>query len=409
MVRGAGKDVSHLIFAAGKTGIEFAFYNGTVGQGFEVTDMSILTKDTTDTYAGIYAHASTSYYTQQSVVRNVMFRGFGYDPVSRGVSTVWLYGVELRMINDVLIDSSDFVGNFNSGTTRYGNGIDAATASGLTGTLEISNINTNDMNESINLGNNVQGVMITNSSLGGLVGVNVANGVTGLAEINISNVSFNLVAQNNTTGVSGSGKVAGLTVTNSEFAFAGGSFSGTQYGLALTDVEGCTIHGNAFAGQGTSSPSEVGISLNGATTGPGCTVMANTFEVLTTGVSMIGASNKGGYLGGNVFKANVTTACNNATSPPDLDWVLYGCYDAGQYVINTSVSAAVTYAVGTEVTVASTSGYTTGDVVAWGGIGGITYPSGVGPIKVIDGTHMALINCPFGGTYTSGGFVMLVP
>ncbi len=57
------------------------------------------------------------------------------------------------------------------------------------------------------------------------------------------------------------------------------------------------------------------------------------------------------------------------------------------------------------LTVADTTGLTTGDVRYVADVGGVSAATGAWPITVIDGTHVDLQGSAFSGTYTSGGSI----
>lgn len=56
------------------------------------------------------------------------------------------------------------------------------------------------------------------------------------------------------------------------------------------------------------------------------------------------------------------------------------------------------------ITVASTAGLSTGNVIQVGGIGGVSAATGVWTITVVDGTHLDLQGSTFSGSFTSNGW-----
>jgi hypothetical protein len=413
-ITGAGQDVT-VLYWPNAVGTALAITKTEISQTVHLRDFSM----TTGTLNVDTAFASTQIKTNAAVIAG----GTGGNDITRvtfradegywqsGINTIthgWARSMYLR-------DSIwDIVGVHVFGPTSLAEG-GYAELGGFGGIgLEVQTINTSVLPVVFNLdrcnfvglekavvtGAHSQGWQISQSNfVGGYYGIYVPTVATSLTQVTVTGSQFN-----NHRNISINFPVAALIISNNLFYVTKNGIGVDMLARSLMT----TITGNHF--NGIDLPTGVGLNLvPDALDIVAPVVVGNTFYNINVGV-VIGQHEFGLAMANNVFKGVTTNIVSSVQYA--LNQITGGTQTAQPvYAI---VSSVVDNGSGVaRLTVNSTVSFFSGQMVAVGGAAGIsgigTGQAGVTSIRVIDATHMDLLNIQFGGTYSGGGYVTSLP
>ncbi len=388
-IRGNGSEVSAIRTLSGVTGITLTENSNT--QSFHFRDFACLAGATN---SGTCINVSQSLAfadpadTAISDITGVVCRGSG------GIlsANYWTKCVNLFGVSNV---------NFGAGTAVFGPTTAAGIGINISGTASIipvvfnfGAVTINHMNYGIVYGNYVQGVSVGPGAnfVGNNVAIEVPAGQSGNVQLAVTGSQFGYDVQ---ADIDENTFVADTLLSNNLILDIDGAI-----GLKTTQTQRVNITGNSFVSLAGSCPGTTneGIEL-GAVTNMGGTISGNSFWCYANGIKLLAGVDLL-KINSNIFEHNTTAVANNAANT--------GVDIVGSYpVAGASISAAITDPLGSAVpyiTVSpNTALFQTAAWVAYSGLVGTTFPTGISKVKVVDATHMLLININWGGTYTGGG------
>jgi hypothetical protein len=414
-IKGEGQDVTSLYFpnAMGVAGLTITMMGPN--NSFHVRDLTMTTAQlNADTALYIDNTMTSGTYAQSSFAANdvtrVTFRaeqGYARGNTGTPITQGWKYGFTSNKVSVI-----DFVGVQVFGPTPVGTGYHTQGSTGGTGIQVGSNdpnlspvmfnfdrVSMNWVENGIIYANNAQGLQIANSNFVGCwSGIYVPTGITGQAQLSVSNSQFN--NQYNIL----------LITAMPQLQVTGNTFYVPPSGAGIEDHDKSFITqivGNSFLGVSTGVGTGISLTPSTADLVP-AVITGNTFYRLDAGVNL-GGNVDGVLVSSNIFRQNNLNLVNASTNPRNVLTESIAA-TTPKYA---GVSGAANAGGLTRLTVNATGGFVTGEMVLVGSVGGI---GGIGAgqfavtsINVIDATHMDLNSILFSGTYTSGGIVTSLP
>jgi hypothetical protein len=385
--QGQGPNLSLLRPASGQNGL--TLLSGTAQSSIHVDGIGFLASGAGAGDAIHFTANGATVFSQTTVISNATFRGAdGY-----GASDYWANGFYTDLVSNINFLNDTFYG---TNGTYHGTGINLAGGTGLGVIYNVSASNFQALNKGINLGNNIQGLTISQGNFTpDNYGVYVGPGLSGLDQISVVASQFN----QNTVGIDLLSPVVNVVLSGGNLFSVNAT---NETAIYIAEADQCSITGNAINGINFTIPSSaIGIDIEGVEGTRGCAISGNSMSLLDTAVKL-GSGTAWNKVSGNQWGQN-NTKITSASINNEI---------SGLGLLSTTVTNAVNdESGGTLLTVGSTSGFVTGEWVMVAGVGGIPILSaaGLAQIVVSDSSHLDLVNTGFGGTYTSGGVVWAVP
>jgi hypothetical protein len=385
---GAGADVS-MLRPGGTTGIVITKTSGDPNSNFHLRDFSCLASAAgANTCVQLVAQGNIPApgYAAGSDIIGVTFRGSdGYKATNCWANDVTInYWSMINFIND------QFVGC----NTPTGIGIALTGGSNINTAGVVYNITSANfigLTQGLLYGPWIQGVTVGQSNFtGNTNGIYVPSGeLAGVAQLTVIGTQFG----NNTYAVlDQTGVPSAIYQGNLLIVYA------NQVGIQ-TVADACVVQGNDISA--ASNVETYGLIFTGP--GAGCTVNGNLFEGFNVGL-VLDAGVTGIVERGDQMLSNRLNIQNKNKSFTDAISSTLECCGGPQ---NVTVSGATSHGGFVELTVSSTSGFISGNMVTVQGISGST-GNGQWVVQVVDGTHL-LIQAAFAGRYRGGGIVSMLP
>jgi hypothetical protein len=252
-------------------------------------------------------------------------------------------GIDLTDLNEVSFDRVWTYGGAGSPIVGSGYGIKLlGTSSHFV--YQFSNVNLNECAVCLSVGNYIQGVSITNSNMGGLVGISTPTGSgTARDQISVSNSQFNVAAGPNTYALLDQGTDQADVLFQGNLVILGDSSTGLYLTAAANTFNGHNLIQNNSFRKSTGTSTAKGILMTGSTstTAPP-TIVQNNLFYNDMGTSTLTAVDAGSLpyvtVTGNTIGPNVAMTANLVSQMVDY-WL------GGQHIftnVPTSCSGLVT-------------------------------------------------------------------
>jgi hypothetical protein len=306
---GVGAEKTYLEFASG-CGISVNLHDATCSMN--VRELSMLSRGAGNSY-GFYCNMTSTVgnpaNTAQSIFSNVTFRGSD----GWALTNYWLEPIYMGGVSNVCYNSVNMVGGgVGTVATGYGsNGVGITiedNASAGWGNYPVAHIfqncTINYYGVGIKVGNNMQGLVISNSNFtGDAIGFEILGGVVGLDMVTISNSQFNCYQY----GVLIQPQCANIMLTGNLFISPGNrtGISGAV-GIFIQTPLAYSISANSFTCTeltGTATSHTQNLLVIGPNVGGGGIITGNIFAGGASGINL-----QSGSVGANI-QSNYYTDC----------------------------------------------------------------------------------------------------